>query len=145
MIIKNMLGRVVLVFTVLVMSCSSCSHGHVIKREGTTIRARITYYHPYQDKWGSQVADPKTRRAKEGITVAAHPDFSFGTKVTIPKLKGKVGDGTFIVQDRGSWVTKKKASKGKCYVFDVYVDSRADYARCKRYSEYMEVIIIKDK
>lgn len=95
-------------------------------------RARITYYTPYEDKWGSQTADPKTKRAKEGVTVAAHPDFKFGTEVQIPGLNNHVGDGKFLVQDRGGAVKSKKAAKGKrcndgklLYVFDVFVSSTA--------------------
>ena len=86
--------------------------------------ARITYYTVGEDKWGSLTADPNTPRAKEGICVAAHPDFPFGTKLHIPSLTNKVGDGNFIVQDRGSAVTKKKAAKGKGYVFDVFVSNK---------------------
>ena len=100
---------------------------------------RITYYHPYQDKWGSRVACPRTTRAKQGITVAAHPSFKFGTRVYIPDLAGKVGDGHFVVQDRGAWVTKKKASKGKHYVFDVYISTKSSYYRMIRNKPYMWV------
>tara|TARA_R110000824_G_scaffold6899_1_gene31653 strand:- start:5474 stop:5890 length:417 start_codon:yes stop_codon:yes gene_type:complete len=107
------------------------------------VKARITYYHPYQDKWGSQVACPNTKRAKVGTTVAAHPDFRFGQKIIIPELKGKVGDGAFTVQDRGSWVTKKKASKGKFYVFDVFVANQKELVRmCRENPPYMEVEIV---
>lgn len=117
----------------------------VDKYEGyTKVRARITYYTPYEDKWGSQVACPKTRRAKEGITVAAHPDFKFGTEVKIPELKSKVGDGTFIVQDRGGAVKSKKAAKGKAYVFDVFVSSNSKMrAHAKYRPMYMDVYIKK--
>jgi len=100
---------------------------------------RITYYHPYQDRWGSRVACPKTRRAKQGITVAAHPNFEFGTQVFIPDLAGKVGDGHFVVQDRGAWVTKKKASRGKNYVFDVYISTKSSYYRMVKNRPYMWV------
>ena len=104
---------------------------------------RITYYHPYQDKWGSRVACPRTNRAKQGITVAAHPSFKFGTKVYIPELAGKVGDGYFLVQDRGAWVTKKKASKGKHYVFDVFVSCKNSYSKMKQNNPYMWVYASK--
>jgi|TARA_R110002020_G_scaffold126312_6_gene284054 hypothetical protein len=102
---------------------------------------RVTYYHPHQDKWGSRVACPNTKRATEGVTVAAHPDFSFGTKIYIPDLKGVVGNGRFIVQDRGSAVTKKRASHGKAYVFDVYLKNRPNYHKCIKNKTYMRVII----
>ena len=104
-----------------------------------THRCRITYYCG-DDKWGDQVADPATKRAITGVTVAAHPDFPFGTKIFIPELKGHIGDGHFIVQDRGAWVTSKKAAQGKAYVFDVYVPTKReqDMHATKR-PMYMEV------
>jgi 3D (Asp-Asp-Asp) domain-containing protein len=106
------------------------------------IRARITYYSGHEDKWGSRVADPKTKRAKRGVTVAAHPNFKFGTKLIIPNLRGKLDDGKFIVQDRGTAVTSKKASNGKNYVFDVFVASNNEVKRmCKTNPEYMDVFI----
>jgi len=104
---------------------------------------RITYYHPYQDRWGSRVACPKTTRAEQGITVAAHPNFKFGTQVYIPDLAGKVGDGRFVVQDRGAWVTKKKASRGKNYVFDVYISTKSSYYKMMKNSPYMWVYASK--
>ena len=105
--------------------------------------ARITYYST-DGKWGDRVACQRSKRAKEGITVAAHPDFKFGTKVFIPGLKGKIGDGNFIVQDRGGAVTSKKASRGKAYVFDIYVTS---HSKISKYAytlpEYMKVYVVK--
>lgn len=84
------------------------------------IKARITYYYA-EAPWWKQVACPKTQEAKVGVTIAAHPDFKFGTKIFIPGLKERVGDGHFIVQDRGGAVTKKTAARGKGYVFDVFI------------------------
>ena len=105
-----------------------------------TVRARITYYHCYQDKWGCRVSDPKTKKAIQGITIAAHPDFVFGTKLFIPELTNIHGDGNFIVQDRGNDVTKKKASKGKGYVFDVYCNNVKTYNKMRKNNpEWMEV------
>lgn len=92
------------------------------KRKYKKIKARITYY-TADKKYGIHVADPKTKHAIEGVTVAAHPKYKFGSAVYIPSLKNKIGDGNFIVQDRGSAVTSKRAAKGKGYVFDVYVKS----------------------
>lgn len=105
--------------------------------------ARITYYST-DGKWGNRVAYQRARRAKEGITVAAHPNFKFGTKVYIPGLKNKIGNGNFIVQDRGGAVTSKKASRGKSYVFDVYVTSNSKINKFA-YSqpEYMKVYVLK--
>ena len=107
--------------------------------------ARITYYST-DGKWGNRVACQRSKRAKEGITVAAHPDFKFGTKIFIPGLKGKIGDGNFTVQDRGGAVTSKKASRGKAYVFDIYVTT---HSKITRYAytlpEYMKVYVIENK
>lgn len=105
--------------------------------------ARITYYST-DGKWGDRVACQRSKRAKEGITVAAHPDFKFGTKVFIPGLKGKIGNGNFIVQDRGGAVTSKKASRGKAYVFDIYVTSHSKIDKHARTQpEYMKVYAVK--
>ena len=110
---------------------------------GKSYTARITYYST-DSKWGDRVACQRSKRAKEGISVAAHPDFKFGTKVYIPELKGKIGDGNFIVQDRGGAVTSKKASRGKAYVFDIYVTT---HSKIKKFAysqpEYMKVYVIK--
>jgi 3D (Asp-Asp-Asp) domain-containing protein len=105
--------------------------------------ARITYYST-DSKWGNRVACQRSKRAKEGVSVAAHPNFKFGTKLYIPQLKGKIGNGNFIVQDRGGAVTSKKASRGKAYVFDIYVTSHSKI-RKHAYSqpEYMKVYVQK--
>lgn len=83
-----------------------------------------TYYYPQAPYW-SKVCDKNVKKAIEGITVAAHPDFKLGQKIAIPTLRNRVGSGEFIVQDRGSAVTKKKASHNKGYVFDVFVQSNS--------------------
>lgn len=87
--------------------------------------ARVTFYHAYEDKWGAKVAACPKLRNKAGVGVAAHPDFKFFTKVRIPALKGRLDtDDEFTIIDRGSAVTKKKASKGQLYVFDVFVPKK---------------------
>lgn len=111
------------------------------KKGWRKLKCRITYYHPHQDKWGSQVAHPKVSRAKEGVTVAAHPDFEFDEKIFIPELSGKLGDGYFQVQDRGAAVTKKKASKGSAYVFDIFVSTISKYKTQLKNKEYMVVYV----
>lgn len=121
----------------------------VSKKQTTTnnpIVSRITFYDPNQDKWGDRVADPKIKKAKRGVTIAAHTDFPFGTKVKIPQLDGIIGDGVFTVQDRGGAVTKKKADykygKRK-YVWDIFVDtSRERRNHTKNLPDYMEVIVL---
>ena len=100
-------------------------------------RARITYYED-----GKQVAWSKVKTAREGDSVAAHPVFKFGTRISIPALKGIVGDGEYVVHDRGPAVTKAVASGGKGYVFDVYVKSSARVrSLAKSVPMYMDVIV----
>ncbi|MCK5870175.1 MAG: hypothetical protein KAG45_05975 [Methyloprofundus sp.] len=111
--------------------------------ETIKIRARITYYSVGQDKYGSRNADPSSKRSKIGVTVAAHPKFKFGTKLSIPGLKGIVGDGNFVVQDRGGAVTRKVASKGKHYVFDVFVTPSQRRKYMYKLPMYMDVEVLK--
>lgn len=114
-----------------------------IPKTATKIRARITYYYP-ESPWWSAVACRKTKKAKSGMTIAAHPDFPFGTKIVIPKLKDKIGNGEFVVQDRGSAVTRKRAAGGKGYVFDVFVSSRASLLQLiGSTNDWMDVYILK--
>lgn len=86
----------------------------------TTYRARITYFSD-----GKKVAWSKQKTGVDGVSLAAHPNFKFGTKVSIPALKGIIGDGSYVIHDRGPAVTKKVAARGKGYVFDVYVSNPA--------------------
>jgi len=133
----------------LVLSLSNCT---VASNGGTThpdtlighkVRARITYYCPGEDRYGSRVASRDVKKAKTGTTVAAHPDFKFGTRVYIPALQNKIGDGKFIVQDRGRAVTSKAAARGKAYVFDVYVASnRAVRKMTSNTPEWTDVYIL---
>lgn len=132
------------ILSILLFSCTPYSAKSPIEPEPEIIRARITYYDCSQDQWGSRVSCQKTPRAKLGITVAAHPDFDFGQKIYIPELKGVIGDGHFIVQDRGSAVTKKKASKKLGYVFDIYCNSaRLRKTMAKENAMWMDVEIVK--
>lgn len=87
------------------------------------IMARVTFYHPHEDKWGSRIAS-SNGRAKEGRTIAAEKAFPFYQKIQIESLAGKVGDGHFNVEDRGTAVEKRKASRGQYPVFDVFVQNR---------------------
>ena len=137
-----------LLVTGAMLSCMPIKNSPIIKNSCKLIHSeahtvRITYYST-DAKWGNQVACQQTERAKEGTTVAAHPDFKFGTKIYIPGLKGKIGDGTFTVQDRGSAVTSKKAAKGKAYVFDIYVASNLNITKyAHSQPEYMKIYIVK--
>lgn len=104
--------------------------------------ARVTFYTD-DDIYGDKVADPKTKRAKEGVTVATAKDIPFGTRLRIPDLNGVVGDGDFIVQDRGSHVQKRVASRGKTPIVDVYVSSNSKLKSCKtKLPEYMVVQVL---
>ena len=127
----------ILLLTMLALSI--CTTLGSAKEE--TYWARITYYRDGSGK----VADSKTKRAIKGVTVAAHPRFPFGTRVTIPALKGKLDcNGQFVVQDRGPAVTSKKAARGKAYVFDVYVKNDREVQRyANRLPAYMTVIVHK--
>jgi len=109
------------------------------------ITTRVTYYTP-ASPYGDKVACQKTKRAKEGITVAAHPNLKFGTIIEIPELADVMGDSVFIVQDRGSAVTKKTASRGKTDVIDVYLNSNQKLIKLtKTKPKYMKVRIIYHK
>ena len=140
----------------IVLLCMSLGTSHIHQNEISTLltpvtlpelpelqhyKARITYYNP-DSTWGSRVACPKTKKAIKGITVAAHPDFKFGTKISIPQLNGVVGDGNFVVQDRGPAVTKKKAAHGNAYVFDVYVESTNISKITNKVPMWMDVYVI---
>ena len=112
------------------------------------IVARITYYNN-REAGGDRIAACSKSRAKEGITVAAHPDFKFGTRIVIPALKNKLGNGEFVVEDRGSAVTSKKASKGKTYVFDIFIRvnslreaKQKELALNKLVGDYTDVYIV---
>jgi 3D (Asp-Asp-Asp) domain-containing protein len=140
-----------LVLSCFMLSCTpfalakSTNKADVIDKSKYTqvYTARITYYST-DKKWGNRVACQRSKRAKEGISVAAHPNFKFGTKLYIPGLKGKIGNGNFIVQDRGGAVTSKKASRGKAYVFDVYVTSHSKIRKhAHSQPEYMKVYVQK--
>lgn len=116
------------------------------------ITARVTYYTPFEDKWGWLNACPDTGRSKEGVTVAACHSQSFGTKVYIPGLEGQLeqvgykvgdGDGAFVIQDRGSAVSKRTASKGKYPIIDVFVKSNTRRNQLMRkMPDYMTIYIL---
>lgn len=107
--------------------------------------ARVTVYDPFEtDKvrirrhwrrvcWGRRTS--LGVRAIEGVTLAAPARMPFGTKVVIPKLKGLVGDGKFIVQDRG----KLERDGGR---LDVFVNNhRKRNWLAKILPEYLEYYI----
>jgi hypothetical protein len=134
-----MIKKIITLLSIIVMALSPIA----LSKE-TVYKARITYYDSETCKWGDAVACPNTKKAVKGVTVAAHPNFKFGTVVKIPALKKAIGSDTFKVQDRGPAVTKKVASKGKAYVFDIYVKSRSKVKQlAKTMPMYMDVIVVK--
>jgi len=143
---KTLLLAILILNTPVSANLASFKHfvkEHIPKKEQKykKIKARITFYSRGQDKWGDRNADPNSSRSKVGVTVAAHPDFKFGTEVKIPALKNIVGDGVFRVQDRGGAVTRKTASNKKYYVFDVYVTPKQRRKLAKTLPEYMYVYV----
>ena len=131
----------IILFVFLTLSITRAKVSHEV--EDKVYTARITYY-TNDIKWGNKVACQTSKIATEGTTVAAHPDFKLGTKVFIPDLKGTLDDGVFVVQDRGTAVTKKKASNGRAYVFDVYVKNDEKLNRFARTKpEYMKIFVLK--
>ena len=92
--------------------------------------ARLTFY-TNCSKYGKKTASGKI--AKEGITIAAHKKIKFGKQYYIPNLKKLIGgNGVVEVQDRGSAVDKKTASRGKYPVIDVYVASNKKVNNLKK-------------
>jgi 3D (Asp-Asp-Asp) domain-containing protein len=141
---KKLQTMILIMLTALMTSCTAANPIRPLTK-GEWINARVTYYTP-ASPYGDKVACQKAKKAKEGITVAAHPRLPFGTKVEIPDLKGIIGNGSFIVQDRGSAVTSKKASRGKTDVIDVFVNSNQKLIKLtKTKPKYMNVRIIYHK
>jgi hypothetical protein len=102
------------------------------------VRARVTFYNPHEDKYGSKIAIGG--RAHEGTTMAAPSCMPFGLQVNVPQLRGHVGTGNFVIQDRGS-ALEKAYRRGQLRL-DVYVSTRAKLAQCRRgLPEYMEATI----
>jgi hypothetical protein len=118
---------VVGLISILLLCClSGCE---TVPKKSHSFRARVTFYHPHEDKWGTRTASG--HRAHEGRTVAAGWWAPFGERLQIPQLHGVVGDGNFVVEDRGGAVEKAKASRGALPVVDVFVASRQKYRRCR--------------
>ncbi len=87
-----------------------------------TVRARVTLYDSYHDKYGSRIAMTNKLRAIEGRTMAAPSAIAFNTRVTLPLLAGIVGNGKFNIEDRGS-ALEKAYRRGQLRL-DVYVANR---------------------
>lgn len=107
------------ILSLLLLFLTSCSAISDTKKD--YFLARITFYTD-DPKWGKKTASGKI--AEMGTTVAASRKVPYGTTYHIPRLKEWIKtDGKFEVHDRGPWVCKRKASKGKLPVIDIYVSS----------------------
>jgi 3D (Asp-Asp-Asp) domain-containing protein len=95
-------------------SCATQSPGNRHPRNPKSQTARVTFYNPHEDRFGSRVAIGG--RAHEGTTMAAPAAIPFGTHVSVPGL------GEFVVQDRGS-ALEKAYRRGELRL-DVYVATR---------------------
>ena len=95
--------------------------------------ARVTYY--WTGHQTSTGAKPKS-----GHTIAVDPKIiPYGSKVHIPLMKK-----TYVAQDCGPDVIRKKASRGKNIVVDVYCSSKAEaQGYIKRFPMYMPIKVIK--
>ena len=117
---KNLL--LILLCSILLINNSANAYTQIKKSNNENyFMARITFYTDCP-RYGKKTASGKI--AKEGYTVAAEKKIPFGTLYNIPSLKNIIKtDGIFQVQDRGSAVDKRTASKNKYPVIDVYVSS----------------------
>jgi hypothetical protein len=117
---------------------AGCTTAPLHRAQLTATTARVTFYSRGEDKYGSKIASGG--RATEGRTVAMEKSIPFGTPVVIPFLRGVVGGGEFVCEDRGRDVNKRKASYGKYPVIDVYCANPAKRRRLSyELPEYMEV------
>jgi 3D (Asp-Asp-Asp) domain-containing protein len=91
--------------------------------------ARITFYNKHEDKYGNRIACSSHKRATRGKTIAAERTFPFGTIIRIPWLAKFIGNGSYIVEDRGSAVESRRASRGRTPVLDVYAESKREMIR----------------
>ncbi len=73
-------------------------------------------------------------RAIEGITLAAPKQIPFGTRVSFPQLRGVVGTGKFVVQDRGAGASILHSPEW----FDVFVDNKQRMKQFMRLPEFLE-------
>lgn len=121
-----------LLVVLLLCSCAPltpCSHKTMV---------RVTFYGPHEDRFGSRIAIGG--RAREGVTMAAPAAIPFFKQVCVPQLAGRVGQGNFVIQDRGSAL--EKAFRHGQLRLDVYVTSRKRLRQLQyELPEYMEAEI----
>ena len=124
---------------------TSCASFPATHRHGL---ARVTAYNPYEKdrvrvrhgrrcvwrwiRWGRRTASGV--RAIEGITLAAPKQIPFGTRVSFPQLRGVVGTGEFVVQDRGAGASILHSPEW----FDVFVDNKQRMKQFMRLPEFLE-------
>lgn len=117
--------KLIILFAVLALFMPSVNAKEVL--------ARVTYY------WGDSITSTG-KKPICGKTLAVDPKIiPYGSKVSIPRLKKE-----FISSDTGPDVVKKKASKGKTIVVDVFCSSRAKAQwYIKNFPMYMRIKIDK--
>ncbi len=100
---------------------------------GEMHKARVTYY------WKGKITSTGSKPVA-GKTIAVDPKIiPYGSKIFIPKM-----NKTFIAMDTGPDIVKKKASKGKAIVVDIYCSSKAEAQEyIKKYPMYMEINVEK--
>lgn len=103
-------------------------------------KAWITAYwsYPKQDKWTSKNQSSTGIFLKEGEHIAVDPKIiPYGSEIQLP-------DGTIRkAVDTGSAVVKRKASKGKYIIVDVYFYSKSEALKwLKKYSGVQEVTLL---
>lgn len=85
--------------------------------------ARVTYYCSSEDRrWGNTRADGG--KIQPCRTAAMSKEIPFGSAVRIPALLPVIGNQDFTVQDRGSAVESRKASRGLLPIVDIAVESK---------------------
>jgi hypothetical protein len=115
------------------------TYATVIKPYKNHVRARVTYYHRHEDKFGSNVAIGG--KAKEGITIAVRQKLmALGHACFIPQFVNRLGTGYMRVEDRGRDVERLKASHKKEEVADVYLECKNRHIFNKRVAYYEKEI-----
>jgi 3D (Asp-Asp-Asp) domain-containing protein len=98
--------------------------------------ARVTFYYPHEDRFGATLCGGG--KAKEGLTIAAPSAIRLGTAVQIPRIKGIVGAGKFVVQDRGRKL-ESEFRHGRLRL-DVYVATLSKLRWCAAHiPEYLPI------
>ena len=125
-------------FSSAALLLAGCTVAPLHRSQLVARKARVTFYSNGEDKYGSKLATGG--RAREGRTVAMEKSIPFGTPVVIPFLRGVVGGGEFVCEDRGRDVNNRKASAGRYPVIDVYCSNPSKRRRLSlELPAYMDV------